>query len=74
MVAEYMRQISNCVDRRPGPEMRMREEIKAKDCVWNDTHVLTFIFKSSKPLIIFLVNLMVYLSGPLVNHLFDGSP
>jgi hypothetical protein len=74
MVAEYMRQISNCVDRRPGPEMRMREEIKAKDCVWNDTHVLTFIFNSSKPLIIFLVNLTVYLSGSPMNHLFDGSP
>jgi hypothetical protein len=66
-----MRQISNlCVEQRP--EMRM-EGIKVKDCVTKDTHVFTFIFNSSKLLIIFLMNLKVYLSSPPVNHLFDGS-
>jgi hypothetical protein len=55
------------------PEMRKGEWGCTRDCVWKNTHVLTFISNSSKPLIIFVINLMVNISGSPVNHLFDGE-
>jgi len=43
-------------------------------CVLKYRYTLTFISKSSQPLIIFVIDLMVNKNGPSVNHLFDGSP
>jgi hypothetical protein len=48
--------------------------VEARDCVSKCTCVLIFGWTSSKPLIIFVINLMTYISGPPVNHLIDGSP
>ena len=52
---------------------RERQKVRL-GIVWKYTYVLIFISPSSQPLIINVVDLMVYKGGPRVNHLFDGSP
>jgi hypothetical protein len=66
-----------CMSFKEGLKRRDENERKGMElgnCVWKNTHVLTFISNSSKLLIVFEINLTVNINGPLMNHLFDGSP